>query len=143
LRPRDAELARSREFDEPFFFTSADDQAIARFVATASEHGFQTRPGKTFWHISAGCDAARAVRTVTQLFRTATHNKLSGIGVGSSEEDLTWLRATDHAILLPSSSKDTKQTNAVVANAGRRKNISSGDAPGPTGWNTAILSIIS
>ena len=107
LRPRDAELARSREFDEPFFFTSADDQAIARFVAAAGERGFQVRPGKTFWHISAGCDAARAVRTVTQLFREATHSKLRAVGIGSSAEDLAWLRAVDHAVLLPSGLTDT------------------------------------
>src|SRR4029077_3792291 len=65
LRPRDAELARSREFDEPFFFTSTDERDIARFVGKAAERGFNARPGETFWHFSSGCDAARAVRSLT------------------------------------------------------------------------------
>jgi len=137
LRPREAELARSREFDEPFFFTSADDQAIARFVAAAGERGFQARPGKTFWHLSAGGDNARAVRTLTQLFREATHTKLSGVGIGSSADDLAWLRAVDHAVLLPGGGGD-----AVQSNAGQIKNLAAGDVPGPAGWNAAILNII-
>src|ERR1019366_4327104 len=143
LRPRDAELARSREFDEPFFFTSADDEAIARFVATATDHGFHARPGRMFWHFSAGCDTARAVRTVTQLFREATHNKLRGVGIGSAAEDLTWLRAVDHAVLLPGSRTDSERSSTGQTNAAQIKNITSADAPGPAGWNAAILNIIS
>ena len=143
LRPRDAELARSREFDEPFFFTSADDEAIARFVTTASERGFHARPGRTFWHLSAGCDTARAVRTVTQLFREATHNKLRCVGIGSATEDLIWLRTVDHAVLLPGSRTDSERSDTGQTNAAQIKNITSGDAPGPAGWNAAILNIIS
>ncbi len=41
LRPRNAELARAREFDEPFYFTSADEKAIARFVETARAKRFR------------------------------------------------------------------------------------------------------
>jgi mannosyl-3-phosphoglycerate phosphatase len=138
LRPRQAELARSREFDELFFFTSADEQAIARFVGAAGESGFQVRPGSTFWHISSGCDPARAVRTVTKLFRDATHSKLRCAGIGSSAEDLRWLYAMDHAVLLPGGSAET-----APPEPSQMKNIVAGDAPGPSGWNVAILNIIS
>lgn len=138
LRPRDAELARSREFDEPFFFTSADQQDIARFVETAKQRGFNTRPGRPFWHFSSGCDAPRAVRMVTQLFRTATHSKLTAVAIGSSAEDLSWLRAVDHTILLPGPDAEIEPSEAVG-----NKNITSGNTPGPAGWNSAILNIIS
>jgi mannosyl-3-phosphoglycerate phosphatase family protein len=138
LRARDAELARSREYDEPFYFTSADDASIARFVATAGERGFQARPGKPFWHFSAGSNPVHAVRLLTKLFREATHTKLSGVGIGSSLEDLRWLRAVDHAVLLPNERTETEQTEH-----GRIKNLVMGDAPGPAGWNAAILNIIS
>ena len=137
LRPRDAELARSREFDEPFYFTSTDERAIAHFVEAAKERGFQARPGRTFWHLSAGCDTALAVRTVTKLFRDATHTKLRVVGIGSSAEDLTWLRIVDHAVLLPSHQLETGLTNTSQI-----RNLATGDAPGPAGWNTAILNII-
>jgi mannosyl-3-phosphoglycerate phosphatase len=138
LRPRDAELARSREFDEPFFFTSSDDQAIARFVAAAGGRGYQARSGKTFWHLSAGCDIPRAIRTLTKLVREATHSKLRSVGIASIAEDHTWLRAVDQAVLLPGANADM-----IQGNAGETKSHAIGGASGPAGWNAAILNIIS
>ena len=143
LRPRSAELARAREFDEPFYFTSADDKAIARFVETARERGFDTRRGPTFWHLSAKCDAARAVRSLAQLFREGTHIKLRHVGSGGGEEDLAWLRSVDLAILLPDSREAAKPSENLEENPGRTRTIVMGDAPGPAGWNKAILNIIS
>ena len=142
LRPRSAELARAREFDEPFYFTSADEKAIAKFVETSRERGFDARRGPTFWHFSAKCDAARAVRTLTQLFREATHIKLRLVGIGGSQNDLPWLRAVDHAILLPDSCEAAKSSENPPESAGRSKAIVTGEAPGPAGWNRAILNII-
>jgi mannosyl-3-phosphoglycerate phosphatase len=142
LRPRSAELARAREFDEPFYFTSADDKAIARFVEAARERGFDTRRGRTFWHLSAKCDAARAVRTLAQLFREATHIKLRLVGIGGGQEDLPWLRAVDHAILLPDSREPTQPSEHPLEDPGRTRTIVMGDAPGAVGWNKAILNII-
>jgi mannosyl-3-phosphoglycerate phosphatase len=136
--PREAELARDREFEEPFFFTSADEQGVARFVAAVREHGCDARPGQTFWHFSSGCDAARAVRSLTQLFRDATRTKLRAVGIGAATEDLRWLRAVDHAVLLPSRASDSEPSDA-----NELKNIAPGEAPGPAGWSTAILDTIS
>jgi mannosyl-3-phosphoglycerate phosphatase len=143
LRPRSAELARAREFDEPFYFTSADDKAIARFVEAARERGFDTRRGPIFWHLSARCDAARAVRTLAQLFREAAHIKLRLVGIGGDEEDLPWLRAVDHAVLLPNSRDADKPSDRVEVNQSRARTMVMGDAPGAAGWNKAILNIIS
>jgi mannosyl-3-phosphoglycerate phosphatase family protein len=142
LRPRSAELARAREFDEPFYFTSADDKAIARFVEAAREHGFDARRGPTFWHLSAKCDPARAVRTLSHLFREATHIKLRLVGVGGSQEDLPWLRAVDQAILLPDSRESAKPSERPQENPGRSRAMTMDDMPGPAGWNKAILNII-
>jgi mannosyl-3-phosphoglycerate phosphatase len=138
LRPREAELARDREFEEPFFFTSADEQAITRFVAAAREHGCDTRPGQTFWHFSSGCDTARAVRTLTKLFRDATRTKLRAVGIGGAAEDLPWLRAVDQAVLLPGRAVDSGHSDA-----NELKNIARGEIAGAAGWNTSILNTIS
>ena len=142
MHPRSAELARAREFDEPFYFTSADDKAIARFVETARARGFDTRRDRTFWHFSAKCDAARAVRSLAQLFREATHIKLRLVGIGGGEVDLPWLQAVDHAILLPDSREAAKPAEHPQETPGRTKSIVMGDAPGAVGWNKAILNII-
>lgn len=142
LRPRSAELARAREFDEPFYFTSADDNAIARFVETARVRGFDTRRGPTFWHLSAKCDAARAVRTLSQLFREATHINLRLVGIGGGQGDLPWLRAVDQAILLPNSHEGAMPSGPPQKDGGRTRTINMGDAPGPAGWNKAVLDIL-
>jgi mannosyl-3-phosphoglycerate phosphatase family protein len=143
LRPREAELARAREFDEPFYFTSASEKAIARFVEAARARGFDTRRrGPTFWHLSAGCDAARAVRTLAQLFREATHIKLRLIGIGGRDQDLPWLRAVDQAVLLPDSRETAKASEHAQETPARTRSIVTGEAPGAIGWNKAVLNII-
>jgi len=142
LRPRIAELARAREFDEPFYFTSADESAIARFVETARERGFDARRGETFWHLSSRCDPARAVRTLAQLFRDATHIKLSLVGIGAGNDDLPWLRAVNHAVLLPTSRHAAEAGDAAPKDPGHSSAISVAEAPGPAGWNKTILNII-
>jgi mannosyl-3-phosphoglycerate phosphatase len=142
LKPKAAELARAREFDEPFYFTSADGNAIARFVQTARERGFDARRGPTFWHFSSKCDPARAVRTLGSLFREATHIKLSLVGIGGSESDLPWLRAVNHAVLLPESREAAASSERAPEKPGRTNSIAAGEAPGAAGWNQAILNII-
>jgi mannosyl-3-phosphoglycerate phosphatase family protein len=142
LKPKAAELARAREFDEPFYFTSADETAIARFVQTARERGFDARRGRTFWHFSAKCDPARAVRTLASLFREATHIKLSLVGVGGSDNDLPWLRTVNHAVLLPESREAAASVERTPEKQGRTNSIAMGEAPGGEGWNQAILNII-
>lgn len=141
MKPREAYLARAREFDEPFFFTSADEKAIARFVETAKEKGYQARQSGMFWHFSSGCDPARAVRTVTRLFREATRIKLRAIGIGADDEDLAWLRAVDHAVLLSGGKAD--QGTSPADNTQNARNIVRGNTPGPAGWNETIMNIIS
>jgi mannosyl-3-phosphoglycerate phosphatase len=143
LRPRAAELARAREFDEPFYFTSASDNAIERFVEAARARGYDTRRGATFWHLSAKCDPARAVRAVAGLFRDATHTKLRLVGIGADDADLPWLRAVDHGVLLPDSRDNREPAVRSQDTPGRTRTIVTGDAPGPHGWNKTILNIIS
>jgi predicted mannosyl-3-phosphoglycerate phosphatase (HAD superfamily) len=142
LSPRSAELARAREFDEPFYFTSADEKGIARFVKAASERCFDTRRGQTFWHLSSGCDTARAVRTISQLFREATHIKLNLVGIGGGEQDMRWLPAMNHAILLPESRESLKSAKSPEASPSRTKAIVTAELPGTAGWNKTILDII-
>ena len=138
LKQRDADLARSREFDEPFFFTSADENDIARFIATAKERGFQTRLGQRFWHFSSGCDSARAVRSLTKLFRDATRIKLRAVGIGPASEELPWLRAVDHAVSLGAPESVRKHGEAPPPEDAAPTPVS-----GPSGWSSFILNIIS
>jgi mannosyl-3-phosphoglycerate phosphatase len=138
LRPRDAELARSREYDELFYFTSADEPAIERFIEAARQKGFSARREGTFWHFSSGCDPARAVRTLTGLFREAAHIKLRAVGIGAGPGDTGWLQAVDHAFLLPGKKADPEDAAGKQA-----RNIVLAEKPGPAGWSETIFNIIS
>ena len=132
LRPRDAELARAREFDEPFYFTSADEKAIARFSELATERGFALRQQGAFWHLSKGCDAAQAVRLLSKLFRDATRIKLRVVGIASAAENPAWLRATDQPIKLGGGGKQRP------GSLQREED----DDHNATTWSEAIISII-
>ena len=140
IKPRNAELARAREFDEPFYFTSADDKAIARFVEAARTRGYDVRRGATFWHFSAKCEPARAVRTIAGLFRESTRTKLRLVGIGASEGDRAWLSAVNQAVLLPGPGEVSDPSDRSRTTTGTAATM--GEAPGPAGWNAAILNII-
>ena len=140
MKPRNAELARAREFDEPFYFTSADDKAIARFVEAARTRGYDVRRGATFWHFSAKCEPARAVRTIAGLFRESTRTKLRLVGIGASEGDRAWLSAVNQAVLLPGPGEVSDPSDRSRTTTGTAATM--GEAPGPAGWNAAILNII-
>ena len=143
LRPRAAALARDREFEEPFFFTSADAAAIARFVAASRGRGFDVQPGLTFWRFSAGCDTVRAVRVVAQLFRQATRLKLRLTGIGAGGEDLPWLQAMDQAFLLSESQKSHETTNRPSQSQPLTRKVTRIESSGAAGWARAIFNIIS
>jgi mannosyl-3-phosphoglycerate phosphatase family protein len=136
-RIREAELAREREFDEPFYFTNADDAAIAGFLAKSKELGFRVLPGNPFWSFSSGCNAAAAVRQLTKLIQESSSVRLRTIGIGSTPEDVDWLGCVNHPLMLPGAAVP----EGVVANR-RGQNIPVGDVAGPAGWNSAILNFI-
>jgi mannosyl-3-phosphoglycerate phosphatase len=143
LRPRDAELARDREFDEPFYFTSADEKAITRFVETARGRGYDARRAETFWHFSSKCDPARAVRTLGGLFRDASHTKLRLIGIGATDADLRWLAAVNQAVLLPPPGQPPDSPGPAAQTEGRTGGaVTVAESGGPSGWNATILNII-
>ncbi len=137
-RLREAESAREREFDEPFYFTAADDEAIARFLAKAKELGFRVLPGKPFWRFSSGCSAPTAVRRLTKLIQESSSVRLQTIGIGSTPEDMDWLTCVNHAVMLPGSTEF-----AGEADKRRVQNIPIADIAGPAGWNSTILNFIS
>ena len=136
-RQREAELARSREFDEPFFFTSASERDIQRFVAAAAQRGFQTRREDALWRFSSGCDPARAVRMLIGLFRRQAHAKLRVAGVGASAEDVRWLKDVDLAFLV---ARRGEPLEALRPTTPRR--ISVVESSGPAAWNSTALRII-
>jgi len=134
---REAELARQRDFDEPFFFAGAGEVQVQRFVQLAKQRGLEVERGGRFWHLFSGSNKGRAVREVISLYRRAWRRRFRAVGLGDSANDLPLLAAVDVPILLPH--PDGAHDRAVLA---RLPRVTRGSAPGPEGWNQAILRIL-
>jgi len=137
LSVRDAELARQREFDEPFFLAGASQQGTQKFVQAAKRRKMDVVRGGRFWHLSAGSDKGRAVRLLVKLYRRATRDRLRSVGLGDSPNDLSLLNAVDQAVLLPQ--PNGRFDSEVLA---RLPHVIRAAAPGPAGWNEAVLRIL-
>ena len=137
LSVQQAKLARQREFNEPFFFTGAGEQNAEKFMQAAKRRGLEVTRGGRFWHLATGGDKGRAVRYLTKLYDRAAHRRLRSVGLGDSLNDLSLLAAVDQAVLLPQ--PDGSFNREVLAKLTR---VSRGIAPGPAGWNQAVLQFL-
>ena len=137
LSLQEAELARQREFDEPFFFAGAGEDDIHKFGQAARRRRFEFVQGGRFWHLAAGSDKGRAVRHLVKLYRTARRSRLRSVGLGDSPNDLSLLAAVDQAVLLPQ--PDGTFASDVLS---RLPHVLRGAAAGPAGWNQAVLQIL-
>jgi len=137
LKVRQAELAKRREFDEPFFFAGSQAQAEAKFRRLARRRGLELTRGGRFWHLFAGSDKGRAVRRLIRLYRGAGAPRLLTVALGDSANDLPMLAAVQHPVLL--AKPDGSFDREVVEKLPR---VTRGEAPGPQGWNRAVLALL-
>jgi mannosyl-3-phosphoglycerate phosphatase len=133
----DARLARKREYDEPFFFVRERAEDRSRFLRLARRRGFDVAKGGRFWHFFSGSDKGAAVRRLMSLYRRKAGVWRSA-ALGDAANDLPMLHAVDRAVLLPA--PDGTFDRALL----RRLTPTAvkGSAPGPEGWNEAVLSLL-
>ena len=132
------QLARQRDYDEPFFLAGATPKKEETFIRLARERKMEVVRGTRFWHIHVGSDKGRAVRELMKHYRAARRGeKLRAIAFGDSANDLPMLLAADAAVLLPKS--DGSFDEAITTKLPR---IIRGSAPGPAGWNEAVLALL-
>jgi len=138
LTPREAELARQREFDEPFFFTGGEEEQ-QRFAAAAKERGLTLARGGRFWHAFAGSDKGRAVERLMKLYREVLRGsgRLRSVALGDSANDLPMLKAANVAVIIP---KPGGAHDEALVEALPRAILA--PAPGPHGWNAAVLELV-
>lgn len=95
-----AELARQRDFTEPFL--AGPDTDLAALAVIAAEHGLKLTRGGRFHHlIGAGQDKGVAVRVCGEIFARNTGSPAVTVGIGDSENDLPMLAAVDIPVLIP------------------------------------------
>lgn len=127
-----ARLARMREFDEPFVVLDPD--RASRLLQAVHEEGLHCVSGSRFLHITGANDKGFATATLEQSYEDA-YGPLTTVGLGDSFNDLPLLENVSIPILIRS--PQSQELSRLVP----RAKITA--APGPEGWNRAVLDVIS
>lgn len=136
LRGAAAERARVRGFDEPFLVS--DPGVVPALEKAAARRGLAVTRGGRFHHlVGAGTDKGRALRALLRL-PVAGGEGVVTVGLGDAANDLPLLRAVDRPVIVP---RPSGVEDAVLA-AGL-PGAERAPAPGPAGWNVAVLAILS
>jgi mannosyl-3-phosphoglycerate phosphatase len=126
-----AELAKQREYDEPFIVL--DPSREDALTATIKAKGLTYTRGGRFHHITGGNDKGIAVHTLKVLYEV-WYGPLLTIGLGDGWNDLPMLSEVDIPVVMRSPDQEalTQRLPAAVV------------APqsGPAGWNQILLSLI-
>jgi mannosyl-3-phosphoglycerate phosphatase len=131
LGPELAEMAKRREFDEPFVVL--DPERERELVAAIERAGKQFTRGGRFCHITGNNDKALALRRLLELYRRLDPG-LRTVGLGDGLNDARMLNAVDVAILIRSRGIDRLQ---AAVPQGKPTVL-----PGPAGWNEAITALM-
>ncbi len=127
-----SELAKQREYDEPFIFKGPDEQKQA-FFKFIEDRGLTWTEG-WFSHILGNHDKGKAAKLLKDFYKKVFGDVIT-IGIGDGLNDVPLLKAVDYPVLLP------KKNGDFVPGI----NISGLERPetgGPAGWNIAIPKIL-
>jgi mannosyl-3-phosphoglycerate phosphatase len=130
----DAELARQREYTEPFIF-DGDDEALRRLQKEVKILKLNLTRGDRFFHLLGKNDKGKAVRIVTGIYKKR-FPQLRTIGIGDSYNDLPMLKMVDIPILVQKPGGIFDENIKDFPHLIRTPGI------GPEGWNTALLGVL-
>lgn len=135
LSPSGARRARQREFDEPFLL--GDESQAGAVAAAAERRGLRLTRGERFFHLTGATDKGGALRVLVGLYE-AGGRRFTTVALGDSANDLSLLRAADRPIVIP---RPGGRIEEALASA--LEEAECGPEPGPAGWNTAVLAVLS
>ncbi len=106
-----AELAKMREYDEPFRFVSGDKK---EFEKAAKGEDLTLTFGNKYFHVLGSSDKGRAITVIKQLLIREFGSVIT-YGIGDSENDLSMLSVVDKPMLIRKE-LGGKNANLVVWN---------------------------
>ena len=124
LATREAELARHRDFDEPFFFAGSSNKDTERFVAQAGERKLQLRRNGVLWSLAVGASLKRCVTELAKLYDRALRSHPTILGIATPDEAKELFPACDRTILL---AKEERETETPSVRAAREIPLSAPD----------------
>ena len=134
LNLKEAELARQREYDEPFIIEGSENE-VDLVKERIREKGLNWVWGGRFHHILGSNDKGKAAEILKELFENEFFS-ISTIAIGDSLNDLPMLFAVDRPIFLKEKGIDLPEISWPI------KNLIVLEGTGPQAWNEAILTFI-
>jgi mannosyl-3-phosphoglycerate phosphatase len=132
----EARLAKLREYDEPFRILDTRPALRRRLFDALHRRGLRCTRGGRYYHVTAVTDKGLGVRTLRQLYEQHW-GKVLTVGLGDSLNDAALLREVDMPVVVqnPAAGATTRLLRQVPT-------ATLTHAPGPRGWNQAILEVV-
>ncbi|HXK06570.1 MAG TPA: HAD-IIB family hydrolase [Verrucomicrobiae bacterium] len=125
-----AELAKRREYDEPF---EIQGSSTGKLLSAIGRRGKSWTRGNRFYHCTGANDKGVAVEYVREMYRRA-FGTVHTIGVGDGHNDAKFLKTVNAPIVI--------RSRFAVALKVAEPRCRVTRAPGPEGWNEAILPLV-
>ena len=100
LPPREAELARHRDFDEVFFFAGASQEQIHFFAAEGRRRGVALREKGVLWSAAIGASTQHCVGELSKLYDRALRYHAHSVAVATADLAPTLFPYCDRRVLL-------------------------------------------
>jgi len=132
----DAQLAKLREYDEPFRLCEPDPSTRSRFFKALHRRGFRAVAGGRFHHLTGDTDKGRAVAELRALIPDR-FGPVVMAGLGDGLNDVAMLREVDLPIIVRSDSNGA--TGRMLRKVPTAHVTSS---TGPAGWAEAVTRLL-
>ena len=133
LSLEDAELAKRREFDEPFVF-SGEATRIESLVVAIAAKGLRCVAGGRLLHVTGNNDKGKAVEILSQLYRKK-FGEIITVALGDSPNDFRMLAHVDYPILVRNHRGEHDPRLTLP-------NLIKADGIGPEGWGKSVVAFI-
>jgi len=127
-----AELAKQRDFDEPFIFEEGEKR-VEKFLDAIEESGLCWTQGR-FYHILGNHDKGKAVKILREYYEKAL-SRIKTIGLGDSFNDLPLLQSVDYPVLI-------RKEDGSYEERIKLPGLIRAEGIGPAGWNEAVMALI-
>lgn len=131
LNSEEAEMAKDRDFDEPFVFMDKED--AQKLLNEIKNKGFNHTQGH-FHHILGNSDKGKAVSILIDLYRRE-FGEIATIAIGDSPNDIPMLEQVDLPIIV-------QKIDGLYDSKIDIPRLARADGIGPEGWNKKVSELI-
>jgi mannosyl-3-phosphoglycerate phosphatase len=132
LSAEESEMAKERDFDEPFLFKGGEE-GTERLFKRIQGKGLNYTQGQ-FFHILGNSDKGKAVSILTDLYRGQYGGTVT-IAIGDSPNDIPMLDRVDHPVVV-------RKHDGTYDGRINIPGVVKADGAGPCGWNKAVMDLI-